>query len=193
MQAHVSILSALLCLGAFNGTLAQPGDLHIINLPCNLPPDMSIDLNGDGVIDLELVGRQEGTDDVPSSYGWCSRSVRGVNGTRLLHMAERTSQGEITLFARHDTLPDPGLENDHLLPQHQWIDAEITVLAWPYGSAMREPDQRVFDAKRPVFVVRVPGGDGPKLVAVLVDVNEALRQVSIMAWASAPEGEDLRW
>lgn len=193
MQAHVSILLALLCLGAFNGTLAQPGDIMFRYRPCRMIADELIDLNKDGLADLQVVGRQEGTDDVPSSHGWCIRSVRCVNGTRFLHMAERTRPGAPTSFAEHDTLPDPGLENDHMLPRHQWVDGEVTALRWPYGTAVNEPNLEPLDADRPVYVARLPGKDGDLLVALRIELYESSQQVVISTRSTSREAEDLRW
>jgi len=69
----------------------------------------------------------------------------------------------------------------------------VPVIAWPYGTAIGEPNQPPLDPKRPVVVLRVPGAEGAKWVAALLEVREASREVYVIALAEAPEGNVLRW
>jgi len=188
---HVVVLFSCL-VGA--RVMAQPGPIPFpFNPPCGMPPNTSYDLSSDGVFDLELVGTEVGTDDVPSSYGWCGRALRGVNGTTFLRVVDGSGPGEPTRFARHDTLPVLGRENDLMPSRYQWTDTEVQVIAWPYGTAIGEPNQPSLDPERPVVVLRVPGAEGAKWVAALLEVREASREVYVIALAEAPEGNVLRW
>lgn len=53
--------------------------------PCGTIPDTYIDLNNDGFNDLNLAGFQVGTDDVPSSSGYCSLGVRAVQKAFIVY------------------------------------------------------------------------------------------------------------
>lgn len=194
MNQHIKHVFLVLSCVIGGRAMAQPGPIPFpFNPPCGLLLNTSYELSSDGVIDLELVGMEVGTDDVPSSHGWCGRTLRGVNGTTFLRVEDGSGPGEATRFARHDTLPVLGRENDLMPSRYQWIDAEVPVLTWPYGTAVGQPFQPPFDPERPVMVLRVPGADGAKWVAALLEVNSTSREVYVIALAEAPEGEVLRW
>lgn len=194
MNQHIKHVVLVLSCLIGGGAIAQPGDLPFpFNPPCGMAPNTSYDLSSEGVIDLELVGTEVGTDDVPSSHGWCGRTLHAVNGTTFLRVEDGSGSGEATRFARHDSLPVLGRENDLMPSRYQWIDAEVQAITWPYGTAVERPYQPALDPKRPVLVLRVPGPDGAKWMAALLEVKEASREVYVNPLAEAPEGELLRW
>ena len=64
---------------------AQPSDLDLLFLdPCNMPAPVSMDLTGDGIPEFMITGWSEGTEDVPSSSGYCSRGIAPCHGRDLL-------------------------------------------------------------------------------------------------------------
>lgn len=194
MNQHAKHLVLVLSCLIGGRAMAQPGPIPILfNPPCGTAHNTSYDLSSDGVFDLELVRTEVGTDDVPSSHGWCGRTLRGVNGTKILRVEDGWGPGEATRFARHDSLPVLGRENDLMPSRYQWIDAEVQAITWPYGTAVGQPYPPALDPEHPVVVVQVPGADGAKWVAVLLEVKEASREVYVISLAEAAESEVLRW
>ncbi len=143
----------VLLLAGAPSALAQPGYVPplIIN-PCGMPANDSLDVTGDGVLDLLIGGWSVGTDDEPSSSGSCTRFVGTLPGTTLLCGPDRTGQRVPYAFAHGDTLPvlDNGLRDDLRIPRFLFTEGTIPVLQWGYGHAWSMPamvaglDEQVF-------------------------------------------------
>lgn len=136
-------------------SVAQPGDPSFLRRldPCGIPPNDSIDVTNDGIPDLVIRGLSEGTDDVPSSSGTCSRVVSTLPGTTLLCSTNRNGQRVAHAFAVGDTVPgvDSKVQNDLQIPRFVYTEWDITVWQWGYGSGWMAPTATP-DLEEQVFV-----------------------------------------
>lgn len=128
-------------------------------------PEISLDLNGDGVVEVQSEGMTVGTDDVPSSSGQHIWYLNTEPHCSLLYTEDPWSYQTQLL-----SLPDCG-EIPQVRPGHcYWRkEAMIELSSRGYGSAASDWE--------PIH----PFGQRPNCVAVRFTVNERI-YVGTIAW-----------
>ena len=172
---------------------AQPGAELFFMEPCGLLPYHEVDITGDSIPDLIITGRSEGTDDVPSSSGHCSRVVQCATGTQLLSENDGAGPDIPAQFGAHGTLVRIILEEDRYLPARHWFPGELVASHWAYGGAARGVQAPQPELRNTIFIARVRTLDADTLIAFEIDVDPSTQNVSIQVIATAPDGSDLVW
>ena len=170
---------------------AQPGELFFQLDPCGVFPYQQVDLTEDGLPDLIITGRSEGTDDVPSSSGHCSVQVQCAPGTSLL--SSNPMGGEVipAQYGLQGTLRTDPPEEDHHLPAQHWTTAEILVRRWAYGTDSEKVVQP--DLSNTVFLARTIANGSDILVAFRVMNDDRTQEIGIEVLGQAPYGSVLSW
>ncbi len=117
--------------------LAQPVDPPRFPFySCKFPKPDSVDVSGDGIADLVVVGMVGiSTCDIPVSVGNCHVVVRTLPGTQLLGRSHPMGGRDVYSFAPGDTIPAlfGAVQNDLQIPRDSFIDGEVRAITWTYG------------------------------------------------------------
>ena len=162
---------------------------------CSFPPDERIDLNGDSIPDLLIQGYRVGTDDEPSSSGFCTQVLRSLPGTSFFCMRDRLGEPYPLPFGERGSL-EPTLWADMAMavPRWIWTGSEVRLQHWPYGSAAlaRTPDRT--EPAEEVFAVCVTiGDDTGRFFAIRMEEATAAHQVVVRILGTAESPEALAW
>ena len=116
--------------------LAQPVDTPLpIFHSCKFPKPDSVDVTGDGIADLVVVGMAgESTCDIPVSFGNCHVVVRALPGTQLLGRMHPMGGRDVYGFAPGDTIPAQfgAVQNDLQIPRYGFMNGEVRAITWSY-------------------------------------------------------------
>lgn len=143
-------------------TLAQPVDNPLpIFYSCTFPKPDSVDVSGDGIADLVVIGMGGiSTCDKPVSFGTCHVVVRALPGTQLLGRIQPMGGRDVYGFASGDTIPAQfgAVRNDLQIPRYGFMDGEVRAITWTYGRSGVAPPHLDRMADR-VFVFATTVGD----------------------------------
>lgn len=172
---------------------AQPGELFFHLEPCGVLPYQEVDLTDDGLPDLIITGRSEGTEDVPSSSGHCSRLIQCAPGTSLLSSNPMGGEEIPAQYGLQGTFRTDLPEEDQHLPVQHWITAEILVRHWAYGAGARNEQLVQPDLRFTTFIARIIANGSDVLVVFRVTVDDALQEINVQPLARASYGSVLNW
>lgn len=149
--------------------VAQPSDDFFLQ-PCGPPASYGVALQDVRRSDLEVVSSSQGTDDVPSSSGHCTRGIVNRAHARFLYDRDRNGAWVILHPDSGDVLHPDSLQKGIAAGRLRWDHGHLPVCYMGYGSQHDGKGWHLMEEREwKRSIVRVETPDAVYLVSVLVE------------------------
>lgn len=125
--------------------------LDSLTEPCGKPISEYLDLNNDQINDMELTGFNVGTDDFPSSSGYCSLGVRVFQNTFILFKNVLPGNQYYEATAGEEILVEEITKQVNAGALEWNTNVYANLIDWPYGSEAEKNNYAIAETSILIF------------------------------------------